>query len=100
MYLLSQRIPTRKVFQYSEFFEFINIFGLTFIFSAKAKRAQFVKGVNKMWPNTGNLQVASFVNYQQLLSVESVNGVPLITKDMDLQKPVISVNKNQLLIEG
>lgn len=53
-----------------------------------------------MWPNTGNLQVASFVNYQQLLSVESVNGVPLITKDMDLQKPVISVNKNQLLIEG
>ena len=53
-----------------------------------------------MWPNTGNLQVASFVNYQQLLSVESVSGVPLITKDMDLQKPVISVNKNLLLIEG
>ena len=50
--------------------------------------------------NTGNQQAASSVNFQQLLSVENVNDAPPTTKDMDLLKHMISVNKNLLLIEG
>ena len=70
------------------------------LISAKAKRAQFVKGVNKMSHSTGNLQVVSFVNFPPLLSEASVSGAPPTTRDMVLLRHVTNVNKNQLLTEG
>ena len=69
------------------------------LFSVKARRALFAKDASKMWLNTGNQHGVKFVNFPPLSWVEDVNVVLHITKDMDLQKPVISVNKSVLLIE-
>ena len=69
------------------------------LFLVKARRALFAKDASKMWLNMGNQHGVKFVNFPPLSWVVDVNVVLHTTRDMDLRKPVISVNKSVLLTE-
>ena len=70
------------------------------VFSAQVRPVLFAKNARKMSQNTENPRDVRFANSPQLLSGESVSGVPHTPSDTGLQKLVSSANRSVLLTEG